>query len=33
MTKVAMVLAGSGVYDGTEIHEATLTYYFLDKAV
>jgi len=25
MKKFAVVLAGSGVYDGAEIHEATLT--------
>ncbi len=25
MTKIAVVLAGNGVYDGAEIHEATLT--------
>ncbi len=25
MKKIAVVLAGSGVYDGSEIHEATLT--------
>jgi len=32
MTKVGVVLAGSGVMDGSEIHEATLTLYFLDRA-
>ena len=31
MTTCAIILSGSGVYDGSEIHEATLTYYFLDK--
>ena len=25
MKKIAVVLAGNGVYDGAEIHEATLT--------
>ncbi len=29
--KVGVLLAGCGVYDGAEIHEATLTLYFLDK--
>ncbi|MCA1927361.1 MAG: isoprenoid biosynthesis glyoxalase ElbB [Calditerrivibrio sp.] len=29
--KVAVVLSGCGVYDGSEIHEAVLTMYFLDK--
>jgi len=33
MAKVGVVLSGCGVYDGAEIHEATLTLYFLDKAV
>jgi len=32
MAKVGVVLAGSGVMDGSEIHEATLALYFLDKA-
>ena len=32
MTTIALILSGSGVYDGSEIHEASLTYYFLDKA-
>ena len=32
MKKVAVILSGAGVYDGTEIHEATLALYFLDKA-
>ncbi len=32
MKKVGVVLAGSGVMDGSEIHEATLTLYFLDRA-
>lgn len=31
MKKVAIVLAGSGVYDGSEIHEAVLTLFFLDR--
>lgn len=30
--KVGVLLAGCGVFDGAEIHEATLTLYFLDKA-
>ena len=29
--RVGIVLSGSGVYDGTEIHEAVLTLYHLDK--
>ncbi len=29
--KVGVLLAGCGVFDGTEIHEATLTLYFLDR--
>lgn len=29
--KIAVVLAGSGVYDGSEIHEATLTLYSIIK--
>lgn len=29
--KVGVLLAGCGVKDGSEIHEATLTLYFLDK--
>ena len=29
--KFAIVLSGSGVYDGAEIHEATLTMYAIDK--
>lgn len=33
MAKVGVVLAGSGVMDGSEIHEATLTLYFLDRVV
>ena len=32
MAKVGVVLSGCGVYDGSEIHEATLTLYFLDRA-
>ena len=31
MKKVAVVLSGCGVYDGTEIHEAVLTLFFLDR--
>lgn len=31
MAKVAVVLAGCGVYDGSEIHEATLTLLSLDE--
>lgn len=31
MPKVGVVLSGSGVFDGSEIHEATLTLLFLDK--
>ena len=29
--KIGVILAGCGVKDGSEIHEATLTLYFLDK--
>jgi len=29
--KIGLLLAGCGVMDGSEIHEATLTLYFLDK--
>ena len=29
--KFAVVLSGNGVYDGAEIHEATLTLYFIKK--
>tara|TARA_B100000315_G_C14475075_1_gene540229 strand:+ start:206 stop:850 length:645 start_codon:yes stop_codon:yes gene_type:complete len=32
MAKVGVVLSGCGFLDGSEIHEATLTLYFLDKA-
>ena len=32
MARVGVVLAGCGVYDGAEIHEAALTLYFLDRA-
>ena len=32
MTRVGVALSGCGVYDGSEIHEATLTLYFLDRA-
>ena len=31
MKKIAVVLSGCGVYDGSEIHEAVLTLYFLDR--
>lgn len=30
--KVGVVLSGSGVFDGSELHEAVLTLYFLDRA-
>ena len=29
--KIALILSGSGVYDGTEIHEATMTMYAIVK--
>jgi len=32
MTKIALLLSGCGVYDGSEIHEATLALYFLAQA-
>lgn len=32
MTRVAVVLSGCGVFDGSEIHEAVLTLLYLDKA-
>ena len=32
MTKVGVVLSGCGMYDGSEVHEATLTLFFLDRA-
>ncbi len=32
MTKVGVILSGCGVYDGSEIHEATLALLFLDRA-
>jgi enhancing lycopene biosynthesis protein 2 len=32
MIRVGVVLSGCGVYDGAEIHEATLTLFFLDRA-
>ncbi len=32
MAKVGVVLSGCGVFDGAEIHEATLALLFLDKA-
>lgn len=32
MTRVGVILSGCGVYDGSEIHEATLTLLFLDRA-
>ncbi len=31
MKKIAVILAGSGVFDGSEIHEATLTLYSISK--
>lgn len=31
MKKFAVILSGSGVYDGSEIHEATLTLYYIKK--
>lgn len=31
MQKIAVILSGSGVYDGAEIHEATLTLYAIAK--
>ncbi len=31
MAKIGLILSGCGVYDGSEIHEATLTAYFIDK--
>lgn len=30
--KVGVILSGCGVYDGSEIHEAVFTLYYLDKA-
>ncbi len=32
MKKIAVLLSGCGVWDGSEIHEATLTLYFLARA-
>ncbi|MCR9323013.1 isoprenoid biosynthesis glyoxalase ElbB [Vibrio alginolyticus] len=32
MKKVAVILSGSGVYDGSEIHEAMLALYAIEKA-
>jgi len=32
MATIGVLLSGCGVFDGSEIHEATLTLYFLDKA-
>ncbi|HHF3406960.1 TPA: isoprenoid biosynthesis glyoxalase ElbB [Vibrio alginolyticus] len=32
MKKVAFILSGSGVYDGSEIHEAVLALYAIEKA-
>ena len=32
MATIGVLLSGCGVLDGSEIHEATLTLYFLDKA-
>jgi len=29
--KIGVLLAGCGVFDGAEIHESTLTLYFLDR--
>lgn len=31
MKKIAVVLSGNGVFDGAEIHEATLTLYSIAK--
>jgi len=31
MKKIAVILAGNGVYDGSEIHEATMTLYAISK--
>ena len=32
MATIGVLLSGCGVYDGSEIHEATLTLYFLNRA-
>jgi enhancing lycopene biosynthesis protein 2 len=32
MARVGVVLSGCGVFDGAEIHEATLTLFYLDRA-
>ena len=32
MATIGVLLSGCGVYDGSEIHEAVLTLYFLDRA-
>lgn len=32
MPTIGVLLSGCGVYDGSEIHETTLTLYFLDRA-
>ncbi|MBI1390385.1 MAG: isoprenoid biosynthesis glyoxalase ElbB [bacterium] len=32
MTRVAVILSGCGVFDGSEIHEAVLTLLYLDRA-
>jgi enhancing lycopene biosynthesis protein 2 len=32
MTKVGVLLSGCGMYDGSEVHEATMTLLFLDRA-
>ncbi|MBF0587824.1 MAG: isoprenoid biosynthesis glyoxalase ElbB [Magnetococcales bacterium] len=32
MKRIGVILSGCGVYDGAEIHETTLTLYFLDRA-
>ena len=31
MTTIGVILSGAGAMDGSEIHEATLTYLYLDK--
>ncbi|MDW1988763.1 isoprenoid biosynthesis protein ElbB, partial [Vibrio sp. 811] len=32
MKKVAVILSGSGVYDGSELHEAVLALHAIEKA-
>jgi enhancing lycopene biosynthesis protein 2 len=32
MARIGVILSGCGVFDGAEIHEATLTLFFLDRA-